>query len=355
MPIAKILKGQNVPIKIWTTNIEEEAEKQLYNMATLPFLYKHIAVMGDVHWGNGACVGSVIATKNAIIPATCGVDIGCGMMAVKLDINKDIVLDKLKELRHSIERSIPVGFNSNKELSTSVDQWFHNMGGFNSPFLRTDNLVFNDKVVISKSKYQMGTLGGGNHFIEICLDTNGAVWVMLHSGSRNIGKTIADIYIEKAKVLMDKYFIKLADPNLAYLAKETQEFDNYINDLHWCQDYAMANRQEMMSRVLKDMAYMFNDKQPINKLIEVNCHHNYTEIENHYGENVYITSKGAVRARLGDFGIIPGIWAQDHILSKEKEIGSLLTAALMVLVVVCPEKRLISYLLLRMSKTKPKV
>lgn len=310
--IKKVISDTKVPIKIWTNDIELEAETQLRNLSQMPFIFKHISVMADVHSGKGSTVGSVIATKGAMMPATLGVDIGCGMCAVKTTLNAKLVQDKIKEIRHSIERSIPVGFESHKASRAPGNKWA-GWGQF-------ENLNATQKILNDKQKYnnQLGTLGGGNHFIEICLDTEQNVWVMLHSGSRNIGKTLAEIHIDKAKGLMKQMFINLPDPDLAYLVQGTPEFDAYKSDVSWAQDYAMENRRLMMELVLKDLSYAVNNKEPIMKLMEVNCHHNYMEMENHYGENVLVTRKGAVRAREGDFGIIPGSMGAKSFIVRGK-------------------------------------
>lgn len=292
----KILQGGKVPVKIWTNDIEPEAEKQLLNAAGLPFLHKHISVMPDCHAGKGSTIGTVIATKGAIIPSCVGVDLGCGMCAVKLPIKIDSFTDLFK-LRSSIERSIPVGFNSHKNPTDRIWDSFKILG---SP--KSD-------INITKAVSQIGTLGGGNHFIEICQDQNNDAWVMLHSGSRNIGKVLADIHINGAKDLMKKYFIDLPDPDLAYLVQNTPEFDNYIHDLHWAQNYAKANRNEMMLRVLKDISYhLYSEDVGSEKMtaLRVDCHHNYTQQEHHFGANVWVTRKGAVSAKAGELGIIPG-------------------------------------------------
>ena len=288
---------QRVPIKLWSNggSVEPQALQQLKNMSTLPFVFKHVAAMPDVHLGIGATVGSVVATEKAIIPAAVGVDIGCGMMAVKTPIDYRRVQDKAKEIRHSIERSIPLGHHSNKKATEAVEKW---QGWERKPET--------SKKLEDRSLLQLGSLGGGNHFIEICLDTENCVWVMLHSGSRNIGKTLAEMHISSAKGLMKKMMISLPDPDLAYLTEGTEEFQNYIRDLLWCQEYAAQNRAEMMTRVLKDLSYAVNDRKPVLRILEVNCHHNYTEQEFHFGRNVWLTRKGAVRARIDDYGIIPG-------------------------------------------------
>ncbi len=294
----KVFEGQNVPIKAWIdgVHIEDEAMVQLHNLAKMPFMYKHIAVMPDVHWGMGATVGSVIATEGAIIPAAVGVDIGCGMCAVKLKFKVDELGDSLDKLRASIERSIPVGFDSNTELTKRM--W----SSIKSTF--PDGTPVNEKTYL-----QLGTLGGGNHFIEICADQNNDAWIVLHSGSRNIGNKSATKHIDIAKGLMKEYFISLPDPDLAYLVQKTPEFKAYIADLLWCQDYAKENRNEMMLRVLKDVSYhVYGSEKRYDHLVEmrINCHHNFTKMEHHFGKNIWVTRKGAVSAQEGELGIIPG-------------------------------------------------
>lgn len=294
---------QRVPVKIWSDlhQVESKALDQLKNCASLPFVFKHIAAMPDVHFGMGATVGSVIATKDAICPAAIGTDIGCGVFAVKTPLDYRVVQDKIKEIRHSIERSVPVGHRGHdpNKLSKSVEQW----NGW-VEWSRIQNL---SEKLYKKARGQLGSLGGGNHFIEVCLDTENNVWVMLHSGSRGIGNAIAREHIHKAKGLMKKLFINLPDKDLAYFVTQTEEFDLYFHDLLWLQDYAFQNRVEMMNLVMKDLSYaVFGELKEIQRLEEINCHHNYVAQEHHFGENVYVTRKGAVRARVGDMGIIPG-------------------------------------------------
>jgi len=293
----KIIDTEKNIIKMWTDGVpeEEQAVQQLKNLANMPFIFSHVAAMPDMHWGMGATVGSVIATQGAIIPAAVGVDIGCGMSAVKLKFKVDY-LGNLSKLRSSIERSVPVGFNSNKEVT-------HRMWSSIKP------LYADGTPVTEKTYLQLGTLGGGNHFIEISQDENNDAWIVLHSGSRNIGKTSAEKHIDKAKGLMKEYFISLHDPDLAYLVQNTPEFNAYIADLLWCQEYAKQNRNEMMLKVLTDISYhVYGTSERYDKLVDmrVDCHHNFTQIENHYDRNVWITRKGAVSAREGQLGIIPG-------------------------------------------------
>lgn len=294
------VENGRVPIKIWSSpeSVEAEALQQLKNTAALPFVFKHLAVMPDVHFGIGATVGSVVATKGAICPATVGVDIGCGMIAVKTGLDYRKVGDRLPEVRHSIERAVPVGFENNRTIRESVEAW---------PGWETVSVLsFQDRGLLDRARSQMGSLGGGNHFIEICLDSDNAVWVMLHSGSRYFGNKMAERHIESAKGWMKKMFITLPDPDLAYFAVGQPEFQQYITDVAWIQGYAFQNRIEMMDRVMRQLAYLINNKEPVPELLRVNCHHNYVEWENHFGENVLVTRKGAVRARKGDMGIIPG-------------------------------------------------
>lgn len=296
----QVISTERIPIKIWSQleTVEEKAIQQLKNTAAMPFVFKHVAAMPDVHLGIGATVGSVIATRKAIMPAAVGVDIGCGMMAVKTSLKADVVRDNIVKIRHAIERAVPVGFNQHKPGKEVGTDFF----GWND----MDRLAYFDANLGTKAKEQIGTLGGGNHFIEICLDTEGNVWVMLHSGSRGIGNKIATRHIDSAKGLMKQMFIELPDPDLAYFAQSTREFEKYIWDLHWCQNYAFENRVQMMNLVMREISWTVNGKEPIERLLEVNCHHNYTEQENHFGENVWVTRKGAVRARKNDLGIIPG-------------------------------------------------
>lgn len=306
MSFKGILNKSRVPVKIWSDleRVESAALDQLANIANLPFVFKHVAAMPDVHLGKGATVGSVVATKGAICPAAVGVDIGCGMAAVKTNLDANLVRDNIKRIRQSIERSIPVGHESNSSISDSVNKW---KGWHDFEKLSVVGQDKDHKEMIRRAMSQLGSLGGGNHFIEVCLDTEDNVWVMLHSGSRNVGKVIAERHIDKAKDLMKRMFVSLPDPDLAYFAEKTQEYDNYIDDLTWAQEYAAQNRREMMDRILKDISYAIHGApDQITKLMSVNCHHNYASRENHYGENVIVTRKGAVRARVGDLGIIPG-------------------------------------------------
>jgi tRNA-splicing ligase RtcB len=300
MPVETVLNAR-VPVKVWTDQIEPDAMKQLKNTASLPFVFRHVAAMPDVHLGIGATVGSVVATKGAVCPAAVGVDIGCGMMAKKTSIPAErFDSEGLKKLRHSIEREIPVGFEQKREPFAAALEW---MGKWDKPHAASEALV-------QKAVHQLGTLGGGNHFIEICRDTDDdLLWVLLHSGSRNIGKSVAEIHIGKAKSAVRRLAESLPDPDLAYFAAGTREFREYREDVEWCQGYARQNREIMMDRILRQLAYALGfegDSARLGLTTSVNCHHNYIADEVHFGEKVLVTRKGAIRAGKGELGIIPG-------------------------------------------------
>jgi tRNA-splicing ligase RtcB len=300
MPIQTILNAR-VPVKVWTDQIDPAAMEQLKNTASLPFVFRHVAAMADVHLGIGATVGSVVATKGAVCPAAVGVDIGCGMMAKKTSIPGDrLDANGLKKLRHSIEREIPVGFERKREPFDAAMEW---MRGREKPHAASGQLV-------DKALHQLGTLGGGNHFIEICRDQDdGLLWVLLHSGSRNIGKSVAEIHIGKARSSLRKLAQSLPDPDLAYFVAGTPEFREYREDVEWCQRYARENREIMMDRILRQLAHALGFEAEISRLgltTSVNCHHNYIADEIHFGEKVLVTRKGAIRAGRGELGIIPG-------------------------------------------------
>lgn len=313
MTIKKVL-DEKVPIKIWTNDIEKEAEEQLKKLSKLPFIHSHIAVMPDVHAGKGSTIGTVIATKGAIIPAAVGVDIGCGMTAVKLPFKLSQIPGNLSDLRHSIERAIPTGRFQNKEINLRTVFYIQELGEFNG----NGKSLSNER---NKANLQLGSLGGGNHFIEVCGDQNGDAWIMLHSGSRNIGKVLADIHINSAKDLMKKYFINLEDQDLAYLVQGTKEYDNYVVDMYWAQNYAKYNRKEMLSRVLEQVSrFVYGEVKTESELttFKVDCHHNYCQHEHHNGVNVLVTRKGAVSAKEGEFGIIPGSMGTKSYIVKGK-------------------------------------
>jgi tRNA-splicing ligase RtcB (3'-phosphate/5'-hydroxy nucleic acid ligase) len=297
-------------VKMWTRGVpvDEQAKTQLTNMARMPFVHSHLAVMPDVHVGKGATVGSVIATKGAIIPAAVGVDIGCGMMAVQTSLKASDLPESLAALRGRIERAVPHGMvtvkgRANKgSWAVTPDSVRTRWGALAELH---DRIVAKYPKLSSKEPHkQLGTLGGGNHFIEVCLDTEQTVWVMLHSGSRGIGNMIGQLFIELARKDMTKHFINLPDRDLAYLVEGTEHFDDYVEAMTWAQDYAAENRRAMMAAVLRVMREELCPFQQGE--VAVNCHHNYVSREHHFGEDVLVTRKGAVSAKAGQLGIIPG-------------------------------------------------
>jgi len=291
---------------VWgAEGIEENTLDQARLTARLPFVHSHVALMPDAHVGIGATVGSVIATHGAIVPAAVGVDIGCGMIATRTDLDATDLPDDLNALHGAIAQAIPsgVGQGHNRDQTStdtiSEQSWF--------PRGSQPEMVQNSEKLWRKTVDQSGSLGSGNHFVEVCLDEHDNVWVVLHSGSRGVGNEIAKRHIEGAKKLMKRYFIELDDPDLAYFAQGTPEFDAYVHDMRWAQDYARSNREFMMRAALDALEQAVGLDY---ELVETtNCHHNYTERERHYNRDLWITRKGAIRAREGDRGIIPGSMA----------------------------------------------
>ncbi|MDB4962166.1 MAG: hypothetical protein JWP01_2165 [Myxococcales bacterium] len=320
----ELIQTGRVPIKAWTrgVGIEDAAAKQLHNLSQLPIVFRHVAVMPDVHFGIGATVGSVVPTEGAIIPAAVGVDIGCGMMAVETTLDAKLLPDSLKALRSAIEKAVPHGRTSNggggdrgawhkvphapteawKKLSTEYKEMTAKHG----------------RIGDGNDLNHLGTLGTGNHFIEVCLDERDRVWFMLHSGSRGVGNRIGSYFIALAKKDMKIHVHNLPDIDLAYLKEGTTHFDDYVQAVSWAQRYAMTNRELMMDAVVKAARAHL----PPFELGEtaVNCHHNYVAKEHHFGHDVFVTRKGAVRARLGDLGIIPGsMGARSYIVRGKGE------------------------------------
>lgn len=307
MPIKIVInrEGQRVPAKVWTDDIDEVTSNQLSVTAKLPFIHKWIAAMPDTHLGMGATIGSVIPTDKAIIPSAVGVDIGCGMVAVRLSVTADQLPDNLKKIRDQIERDIPLGagaghgdvmtewVTANRKMSHDLEQIHKKHPGI-------------IKKPHEKASSQLGSLGSGNHFIELCIDEVQNVWIMLHSGSRGIGNTIGRYFIEKAKDEMRRWHITLDDKDLAYLPEGTSLFNDYIEAVNWAQDYAYQNRAKMMDIVIAGLQRNPEFPEFMVTKEAINTHHNYVEKENHYGRNVYVTRKGAIRARSGELGIIPG-------------------------------------------------
>ena len=304
MPVRSIIEGGRVPVKVFTEDLEAQARQQLANVAQLPFVFGHVAAMPDVHAGIGATVGSVIPTRRAIIPAAVGVDIGCGMNAVRLSLAAAQLPDSLSRMRAAIERAVPVGFDEHGESDARRDAC--------APLARRLDAIVGKHPKIAKMQRdhekkwvrQMGSLGGGNHFIEVCLDQSEHLWVMLHSGSRGVGNCIGQYFIAQAREAMQKRDVRLPDRDLDWLDEGTRAFDDYVEAVGWAQDYAMTNRREMMDLVLGVLRRELPAFETTSEAI--NCHHNYVERETHFGEQVYVTRKGAISAREGELGIIPG-------------------------------------------------
>lgn len=290
-----VVVSGGVPVKMWTKDVpvEYDAIRQLERISRIPFIYKWVAAMPDMHVGMGATIGSVIATKGAVIPAAVGVDIGCGMRAVRINLARN-KLPELPAMRATIEAAVPTGFKFHETVGKGIK--FHWQTALESGYTRviSDLPIAEHKHVLA----QLGTLGGGNHFIEVSLDEVDRVWIVIHSGSRGVGNRIGVNYIKLAKKMCKNWHIKLEDPALAYLPQETKEFKNYMFAAAWAQQYARINRTIMMETVLKVLS-----AGPVET---IDCHHNYIAWENHYGENVMVTRKGAVRAQEEDWGIIPG-------------------------------------------------
>jgi tRNA-splicing ligase RtcB len=304
MPVRQEIREGLVPVRIYTGELEPTARLQLVNVSRLPIVHHHIAAMPDVHLGIGATVGSVIPTLRAIIPAAVGVDIGCGMMASRLSLSgNEIDEPSLRKVFNQISRDVPVGFEQHKDRDVRDHAA--------KPFQKGLRRILDKHPGIEKRKgkstswaHQLGTLGGGNHFIEVCLDEANRVWVMLHSGSRGIGNAIGTYFIELARRDAERVSLSLPDKDLAYFPEGAAHFDDYVEAVGWAQDYARANREEMMDLVLEAMRRHLPGFEVTGAA--VNCHHNYVERERHFGEEVWLTRKGAIRAGAGELGIIPG-------------------------------------------------
>lgn len=311
---AKAVYG--VPVKIFTTDVDEQSLTQLRKMAQLQFIHSHIAVMPDVHVGKGATVGSVIPTKQAIIPAAVGVDIGCGMNALRLSLKAEQLPDNLSALRNAIERKVPVGFEMHKQVRAKASTL--------TPMEKRLELITRKHPGLTRMlrhfnstwQKQLGTLGGGNHFIELCLDENQDVWIMLHSGSRGLGNAIGTYFIERAKKEAQHRFGHVPDKDLSYFAEGSSLFDDYFEAVEWAQEYAYENRREMMRLILEAIRPLLPSFQMTKEAI--NCHHNYVQKEVHFDEEVYVTRKGAIRAGKDEYGIIPGSMGAASFIVKGK-------------------------------------
>ena len=293
------MKKINDRLLSWASILDEKAETQARSTATMPFIYPHLALMPDAHLGLGATVGSVIPTLRAVIPAAVGVDIGCGMIAVRTQFTRSELGDDLRELREQIERAIPTSAGAyNRKIVATAEPRIRELEAL------AEAAGFDPEAYVGNWRLQLGTLGSGNHFIEVSLDETDAVWLFLHSGSRGVGNKIAQKHIKVAQAQMSKWWITLLDPDLAYLVEGTPEFTRYIAELNWAQHFALLNREEMMDRVIRQV----NEWMGIAVVEQdrINCHHNFTQKETHFGKSVWLSRKGAISARKGQLGLIPG-------------------------------------------------
>lgn len=293
------MKKINHRLLSWASILDEKAETQARTTATMPLIYPHLALMPDAHLGLGATVGSVIPTLRAVIPAAVGVDIGCGMIAVRTQFTRSELGDDLRELREQIERAIPTSAGAyNRKIVATAEPRIRELEAL------AETAGFDPDSYVGNWRLQLGTLGSGNHFIEVSLDETDAVWLFLHSGSRGVGNKIAQKHIKVAQAQMSKWWITLPDPDLAYLVEDTPEFTRYIAELNWAQHFALLNREEMMDRVIRQV----NEWMGIAVVEQdrINCHHNFTQKETHFGKSVWLSRKGAISARKGQLGLIPG-------------------------------------------------
>ncbi len=326
MPVEQVLQSGRVPIHIYTDEVESRALDQLKNLALLPFVHHHIAAMPDVHTGIGATVGSVIPTKGAIIPAAVGVDIGCGMNAVRLSLSAEQLPDHLKSLRGAIERAVPVGFNAHRDPAVKASTLRTLEVGLDQITTKHPGLQKMMKNFHRTWGCQLGSLGGGNHFIELCLDEADRVWIMLHSGSRGIGNCIGNYFIQRARKDMEGHMRHLPDRDLAYFSEGNPHFDDYLFAVSWAQDYAWQNRKAMMNLILETLKEKLPPFETTSEAI--NCHHNYVATETHFGETVFVTRKGAIRAGDGELGIIPGsMGARSYIVRGKGNADSFCSCA----------------------------
>lgn len=307
--------GSKVPIKSWTKGVsfEVEAQNQLRNVANLPIVHHSVAVMPDVHYGMGATIGSVIPTVGAIIPAAVGVDIGCGMVALRTSLTADQLPADLKSIRTLIERTVPHGRTTGRGRSKQRDRgaWGETPAMVKTVWEKCLKKEFDylsgkyPRLKKTNNLNHLGTLGTGNHFIELCLDQEERVWLMLHSGSRGVGNAIGRMFIDIAKKEMRQEGIGLVDEDLAYLREETESFNDYVRAVTWAQEFARLNRQIMMDRILKALRTELDVSFQTDREV-INCHHNYVQAETHFDKNVWLTRKGAISAQEGEMGIIPG-------------------------------------------------
>ena len=319
MPPTKI--DENTLSWLPEQQIEEGARNQIRNLAGLPFIFKHVAVMPDCHYGLGATVGSCIPTRGAIIPAAVGVDIGCGMIAVRTPFTRADLPDDLSEIRKAIEHQVPLSAGRyNYSVKKTARPRIEQLEARAEETGRLDFYNQRDK----NWRRQLGSLGSGNHFIELTLDEQGQVWTFLHSGSRGIGNKLAEYHIRTARQLMEKWFIRLQDKDLAYLVQDTEEFNDYLTDLYWAQEFALLNRAEMTERILRILAHRLGDFEEQER---IECHHNFTKWENHFGKDILVSRKGAIEAREGQLGLIPGSMGTRSYVVRGKGNGAAFNTA----------------------------
>ncbi len=326
MPVSRRLQGENVPVLVYTDDIDSATLDQLERVASMPIVHGHVAAMADAHLGKGATVGAVIPTRQAIIPAAVGVDIGCGMTAARLSLDASRLPDRRRPLRQAIEAVVPVGKASHKPSKAPAAAAEPLRAGFERIVANHPAIAESGKSMHTRWVEQLGTLGGGNHFIELCLDEADRLWVMLHSGSRGVGNAIGSYFIELARDDMRVHQRDLPDADLAYLREGTRWFDDYVEAVEWAQDYARTNRRVMMDNIL---AALRRRLPPFEVTAEViDCHHNYVAAETHQGADVWVTRKGAIRAGEGELGIIPGsMGARSYIVRGRGNAESLASSA----------------------------
>src|SRR5438445_5098291 len=326
MPVRQIIEGGRVPVKVFTEDVEPHARQQLANVAQLPIVFGHVAAMPDVHAGIGATVRSVMPTRGASIPAAVGVDIGCGMNAVRLSLTAERLPDSLARVRAAVERAVPVGFDEHGEAGARREACTPLARRLAEIVRRHPKIAKMQRDHEKKWVRQMGSLGGGNHFIELCLDESAHLWVMLHSGSRGIGNCIGQYFIARARETMQKRDVHLPDRDLAWFAEGSELFEDYVDAVGWAQDYAFANRTEMLELILEALRRHLPAFEVTGEAI--NCHHNYVQQERHFGERVYVTRKGAISAREGELGIIPGsMGARSYIVRGKGDPESFCSCA----------------------------
>ena len=304
MPVRQVLDRGGVPVKIFTDDVDEASLQQLAAVSRLPIVVGHLAAMPDVHLGIGATVGSVIPTRRALIPAAVGVDIGCGMSATRLTLDASRLPDSLRPVRAAIEDAVPVGFAAHDEPTADPTVLDALRPGLERILDRHPRIGTMVRKLHHKWPRQLGTLGGGNHFIEVCLDEADRVWMMLHSGSRGVGNVLGRHFIALARRDMERHLSRLPAKDLAYLEEGSDHFADYVDAVTWAQLYALENRRLMMARILTALRTCLPPFRVDGTAVE--CHHNYVAEEEHFGEQVYVTRKGAIRAGRGDLGIIPG-------------------------------------------------